>query len=64
MVTMCSAIGSSPRWAAMMSVTSSPSRGTGNVANGPITELQEENDSVSRYTSSASSYPVTATTPR
>ena len=27
----------------MMSLTSSPSSGTGNVANGPMTELHEEN---------------------
>ena len=42
----------------MMSLTSSPSRGTGKVANGPTTELHDENVSISRYTSDASSYPV------
>ena len=31
-----------------MSLTSSPSSGTGNVAYGPITELHDENVSVSR----------------
>ena len=33
------------------SLTSSPSSGTGNIANGPTTELHDENVSVSRYTS-------------
>ena len=48
MVTMCSAIGSWSRCCATISVTSSPSSGTGNVAKGPITELHDENDSGSR----------------
>ena len=47
-VTMCSYIGSWSRWVATISLTSSPSSGTGNVANGPITELHDENVSVSR----------------
>ena len=47
-VTMCSCIGSWSRYSATMSLTSSPSSGTGNVANGPITELHDENVSVSR----------------
>ena len=48
MVTMCSFIGSWSRWPSMMAPTSSPSSGTGKAANGPITELQDENVSVSR----------------
>ena len=47
-VTMCSCIGSWSRYRATMSLTSSPSSGTGNVANGPMTELHDENASVSR----------------
>ena len=47
-VTMCSAIGSASRWRATISLTSSPSRGTGKEAKGPTTELHDENDSVSR----------------
>ena len=46
-VTMCSFIGSWSRWPSMMSPTSSPLSGTGNVTNGPITELHEENVSTS-----------------
>ncbi len=46
-VTMCSYIGSWSRYSATMSLTSSPSSGTGNVAYGPITELHDENVSVS-----------------
>ena len=42
-VTMCSAIGSWSRYWSMMAPTSSPSSGTGNVANGPMTELHDEN---------------------
>ena len=48
MVTMCSFIGSWSRWLSMMAPTSSPSSGTGKVANGPMTELHEEKVSVSR----------------
>jgi hypothetical protein len=40
---------------ATTSLTSSPSSGTGNVAYGPITALQDEKLSVSRYTAHASS---------
>ena len=47
-VTMCSAIGSWSRCSATMSLTSSPSSGTGKAAKGPITELHDENESVSR----------------
>ena len=47
-VTMCSCIGSWSRNWSMMAPTSSPSRGTGNCANGPITELHDENVSVFR----------------
>ena len=47
-VTMCSCIGSWSRCSATMSLTSSPSSGTGNVANGPTTELHDEKLSVSR----------------
>ena len=32
----------------MISLTSSPSNGTGNMANGPMTELHDENVSMSR----------------
>ena len=42
-VTMCSCIGSWSRQRSMTLLTSSPSSGTGNVANGPITELHDEN---------------------
>ena len=55
MVTMCSCIGTWSRWAATISVMSSPSSGTGNVAKGPMTELHDENVSVARYTSLISS---------
>ena len=46
----------------MSSLTSSPSSGTGNPGNGPVTELHDENVAVSWYTAIASSYPVTMTT--
>ena len=45
-VTMCSCIGSWSRYWATISVTSSPSSGTGNAAKGPITELHDEKVSV------------------
>src|SRR5436305_58287 len=64
MVTMCLCIGSWSRYRATISLTSSPSRGTGKVAYGPTTELHDEKLSVSRYTSWISLYPVTATTRR
>ena len=48
MVTMCSYIGSTSRLPSMMSLTSSPSSGTGNVAKGPTTELQDEKSSLFR----------------
>ena len=48
MVTMCSFIGSWSRWASMIAPTSSPSSGTGKTANGPITELHDENVAGSR----------------
>ena len=48
MVTMCSCIGSWSRFRSTMSLTSSPSRGTGNVAKGPTTELHDEKSSVFR----------------
>ena len=48
MVTMCSFIGSPGRKRSMSSLTSSPSNGSGNVANGPTTELHDENVSTSR----------------
>ena len=48
MVTMCSCIGTWSRCWATISVTSSPSSGTGKAANGPITELHDENVSVAR----------------
>ena len=48
MVTMCSAIGSAWRCSAIRSLMSSPSSGTGNAPKGPTTELQDENESVSR----------------
>ena len=41
-VTMCSCIGTWSRYSATMSLTSSPSSGTGKVANGPMTELHDE----------------------
>ena len=47
-VTMCSCMGSWSRYWSTIAPTSSPSRGTGNVANGPTTELHDENVSVSR----------------
>ena len=47
-VTMCSCIGNVVRYSATMSLMSSPSSGTGNVAYGPITELHDENVSGSR----------------
>ena len=47
-VTMCSFIGSWSRWPSMMAPTSSPSSGTGNVTNGPMTELHDEKVSTSR----------------
>ena len=59
-----SLIGSWSRCSSMTAVTSSPSSGTGKPGNGPLTELQDENRSVSWYTAIASSYPVTNTTPR
>ena len=46
----------------MRSVTSSPTSGTGNPGNGPLTEVHDEKVAVSLYTSIASSYPVTITT--
>ncbi len=55
--------GSSSRCCSISSLTSSPSSGTGNPGNGPVTELHDEYVSVSRYTSTASSSPVTITTP-
>ena len=48
MVTMCSFIGSWSRCWSMIAPTSSPSSGTGKVANGPMTELHEEKVAVSR----------------
>ena len=47
-VTMCSNIGIWSRCCSTSSLTSSPSRGTGNGAKGPTTELQDENASVLR----------------
>ena len=47
-VTMCSYIGSTSRLPSMISLMSSPSSGTGNVANGPTTELHEEKSSLFR----------------
>src|SRR3546814_1686061 len=35
--------GSMSRWRSMMSVTSSPSKGSGNFTNGPLTALHDEN---------------------
>ena len=48
-------IGSSSRWSAMSSDTSSPSRGTGNPGNGPVTDEHDEYVSGSLYTAIASS---------
>ncbi len=48
MVTMCSFSGSWSRLASMISLTSSPSNGTGKTAKGPITELHDEKVSTSR----------------
>ena len=42
-----SLIGSSSRCASMSALTSSPSSGTGNPGNGPVTELHDENVAVS-----------------
>ncbi len=42
-----SLIGSSSRWSRISCVTSSPTSGTGNPGNGPVTDRQEENVSVS-----------------
>ena len=47
--------GSSSRCCSMSSLTSSPSSGTGNPGNGPVTELHDENVAVSWYTAIASS---------
>ena len=48
--------GSSSRCSSISSLTSSrPSSGTGNPGNGPVTELHDENVSVSVYTAKASS---------
>ena len=44
-VTMCSLMGSWSRWLSMIPATSSPSSGTGNAANGPMTELHDEKSS-------------------
>ncbi len=55
MVTMCSCIGTWSRLAATISLMSSPSRGTGKVAKGPMTELHDEKVSLARYTSLISS---------
>ena len=50
-----SLIGSSSRWASMSAVMSSPTSGTGNPGNGPVTELHDENVAVSWRTAIASS---------
>ena len=47
-VTMCSLIGSWSRCASTIALMSSPSSGTGKTANGPTTELHDENVSVAR----------------
>ncbi len=50
-----SLIGSSSRCCSMSALTSSPSSGTGNPGNGPLTELHDEKLAVSWYTAIASS---------
>ena len=55
--------GSSSRCCSISALTSSPPSGTGNPGNGPVTELHDEKVAVSVYTDTASSYPVTITTP-
>ena len=47
--------GSSSRCSSMIALMSSPSSGTGNSANGPLTVLHDENVAVSWYTAIASS---------
>ena len=54
---------SSSRCCSTNSVMSSPSGSAENTVSGPATLLHEENVSGSRKTASASSYPVTITTP-
>ncbi len=50
-----SLIGSWSRYRSMSALTSSPTRGTGNPGNGPVTELHDENVAVSWNTEMASS---------
>ena len=50
-----SLIGNSSRCSSMRSLMSSPTSGTGNPGNGPVTELHDENVAVSWYTAIASS---------
>ena len=46
-VVIWSLIGSSSRCCSMSALTSSPSSGTGNPGNGPVTDVHDENVSVS-----------------
>ncbi len=50
--------GSSSRCCSITSVTSSPSSGTGNPGNGPVTDTHEDHVSASLSTAHASSQPV------
>ena len=55
MVRIWSLKGSCSRYCSICSLTSSPSSGTGNPGNGPVTELADENVVVLVYTDTASS---------